>query len=141
MKKYFIAIVLVGVCGLAAVVLSHMSKPAAQNPQEKPAGDAQYFFRAPTMATSSVSSASATLVAAADTSRQYASFCNATTTTTSYIFLTIGATSTPPAGVVIAGGSCKTMSAQDGNLFTTSIYAQTSAGTNTLTSVIQDLAN
>lgn len=138
MKKFLIVLgLLVLVGGSVYLVHSHKSAPEIQQGM----AGAQYFFRSPTMATSSIGSATQTLVLSADSARQFASFCNSTTTIASYISLQIGATSTSPSGIQIPGGSCYEMAPEKGNLFTTAVYAQSPAGTSTLTVINQSLAN
>jgi len=132
MKKIIVFLVVVGV--VVGGVLFYNRK--AMTP--KVGG---YFFTAPTMATSSIGSATQTLVLSADAARSYASFCNSSTTIASYISLQIGATSTSPSGRQIPGGSCFEMSPENGNLFTGNIYAQTTAGTSTLTIISTSKAN
>lgn len=142
MKSFLIGLLVVGsICGLSLVAISHYShKTVVMQPQEKLAGG-QYFINVPTSATSSIGSATQTLVLAADSARSYAAFCNSTTTTASYISLQIGATSTSPSGIQIPGGSCYEMLPDRGNLFTTNIYAQSVAGTSTLTVISQRAQN
>lgn len=120
-------------------IVLYKSKQAAA-PQQGLAG-ANYFIYAPTSATSSIGSATQTLVVAADSARNFASFCNSSTTIASYISLQIGATSTSPSGIQIPGGGCYEMTGEKGNLFTTAVYAQSVGGTSTLTTVTQSKSN
>lgn len=138
MKKFLVVLGLLALVG-GSIYLIHNRKSPAPATQQGLAGG--YSFRAPTQATSSIGSATQTLVLSADSARQFASFCNSTTTTASYISLQIGATSTSPSGIQIPGGSCYEMAPEKGNLFTTAVYGQTTAGTSTLTVVTQSLAN
>ncbi len=134
MKKFLAVLGLLLIVG--GFYMLHNRKPATQ---QGLAGG--YFINAPTSATSSIGSATQTLVLSADASRLFASFCNSTTTIASYISLQIGATSTAPSGIQIPGGSCYEMAAEKGNLFTSAVYAQSVAGTSTLTTVTQNKSN
>jgi len=89
----------------------------------------------PMMATSSVGIYQPffpALVLSADSSRQYASFCNSSPTTTNYITLQIQATTTGINGILIPGNACYQMSNDIGNLFLDNIYARASTSTTTL---------
>ncbi len=132
MKKYII-----GIAVIAVILIGY----SYGHKKSSPMAGGQYFIYSPTSATSSVGSVTQTLVLSADSSRQYASFCNASTTIASFISLQVGATSTSPSGIQIPGGSCYEMTPEKGNLFTTSVYAQTTAGTSTLTVLSQSKSN
>lgn len=132
MKKFIGLLIVVGAIVGGVLVFNHKATAP------KVGG---YFISAPTMATSSIGSATQTLVLSADAARSFASFCNSTTTIASYISLQIGATSTSPSGIQIPGGSCYEMTAEKGNLFTSAVYAQSVAGTSTLTTITQNKSN
>ncbi len=101
-------------------------------------GDAgtPFIYYSPTMATSSVGIYSSSLVLAASSGRQFASFCNASNsapTTNDVVYLMLDATTTKPNGISIKPSSCYEM--QRDNLFVGNVYAIASGSTSTLLTV------
>lgn len=104
---------------------------------DKPFGASQALkFVSPTQATSTAGIYAWSRVLTADSSRVFASLCNASPalpTTNDVMFIALGATSTPPYGITVSPGKCYEMTLD--NMFWGDVYARASTSTSTLTSV------